>query len=206
MSLKDSVKKQNQSNWTNLPKNAKKQLNFNRNHQNSSFKTMNYIDAQYNNSKILQKKRPPHLLHDSRSSSTINFFPKGKAKNALSFYPIDVHMIPNNKTNKHMDLYQFHNKSAIDIIKIPKTNTNKNNITHKILKMNTNKNKEAKNINYVISAYNLPSKNSYFGDFMKKINHKISNNNGALSNSMTLINKNKIKMKYMKKPKKKKSV
>ena len=89
-----------------------------------------------------------------------------------------------------MDLYQFHNKSAIDIIKIPKTNTNKNNITHKILKMNTNKNKEAKNINYVISAYNLPSKNSYFGDFMKKINHKISNNNGALSNSMTLINKN----------------
>ena len=57
MSLKDSVKKQNQSNWTNLPKNAKKQLNFNRNHQNSSFKTMNYIDAQYNNSKILQKKR-----------------------------------------------------------------------------------------------------------------------------------------------------
>ena len=197
MSLKDSVKKQNQSNWTNLPKNAKKQLNFNRNHQNSSFKTMNYIDAQYNNSKILQKKRPPHLLHDSRSSSTINFFPKGKAKNALSFYPIDVHMIPNNKTNKHMDLYQFHNKSAIDIIKIPKTNTNKNNITHKILKMNTNKNKEAKNINYVISAYNLPSKNSYFGDFMKKINHKISNNNGALSNSMTLIinlgaNKNEI--------------
>ena len=190
MSLKDSTKKPNQSNWTNLPKNAKKQLNFNRNHQNSSFKTMNYIDAQYNNSKILQKKRPPHLLHDSRSSSTINFFPKGKAKNALSFYPIDVHMIPNNKTNKHMDLYQFHNKSAIDIIKIPKTNTNKNNITHKILKMNTNKNKEAKNINYVISAYNLPSKNSYFGDFMKKINHKISNNNGALSNSMTLINKN----------------
>ena len=38
MSLKDSIKKQNQNNWTNLPKNAKKQFNFNRNHQNNSFK------------------------------------------------------------------------------------------------------------------------------------------------------------------------
>ena len=190
MSLKDSTKKPNQSNWTNLPKNAKKQLNFNRNHQSSSFKTLNYIDPQYSNTKIIQKKHPPHVLHDSRSSSTINFYPKGKSKTSLAFYPIDVYKASNNRTNKHIDLYQFHNKSAIDIIKIPKTNTNKNNITHKILKMNTNKNKDTKNINYVISAYNLPSKNSYFGDFMKKLNNKPSHNNAALSNSMTLIKKN----------------
>ena len=56
-------------------------------------------------------------------------------------------MAPINKTNKHIDNYRMHNKSTIDIIKIPKTNTNKNSITHKILKMNTNKNKETKNIN-----------------------------------------------------------
>ena len=80
MSLKDSTKKPNQSNWTNLPKNAKKQLNFNRNHQSSSFKTLNYIDPQYSSTKIIQKKHPPHVLHDSRSSSTINFYPKGKSK------------------------------------------------------------------------------------------------------------------------------
>lgn len=193
MSLKDSMKKQGQNNnWTNLPKNAKKQFNFNRNNQNSSFKTINYIDAQYNNkNKILQKKRPPHLLHDSRSSSTINFFPNGKVKNSLAFYPLDIRMAPINKTNKHIDNYRLHNKSMIDIIKIPRTNTNKNTITHKILKMNTNKNKEAKNINYVISAYNLPSKKTSFGDFMKKIiNNKASNINAGFSNSMTMINKN----------------
>ena len=148
MSLKDSIKKQNQNNWTNLPKNAKKQFNFNRNHQNNSFKTMNYIDPQYNNSKILQKKRPPHLLHDSRSSSTVNFFPNGKVKNSLAFYPLDIRMAQINKTNKHIDNYRLHNKSTIDVIKIPKTNTNKNSINHKILKMNTNKNKESKNIIY----------------------------------------------------------
>ena len=191
MSLKDSIKKQNKSNWTNLPKNAKKQFNFNRNNQNGSFKTLNYLDPQYNNNKIPQKKRPPHLLHDSRASSTVNFFPNGKIKNSLAFYPLDVRMAPINKTNKHIDNYRMHNKSTIDIIKIPKTNTNKNSITHKILKMNTNKNKEAKNINYVISAYNLPSKNTSFGDFMKKIiSNKASNHNAGFSNSMTLINKN----------------
>jgi len=191
MSLKDSIKKQNQSNWTNLPKNAKKQFNFNRNNQNGSFKTLNYLDPQYNNNKIPQKKRPPHLLHDSRASSTVNFFPNGKIKNSLAFYPLDIRMAPINKTNKHIDNYRMHNKSTIDIIKIPKTNTNKNSITHKILKMNTNKNKEAKNINYVISAYNLPSKNTSFGDFMKKIiSNKASNHNAGFSNSMTLINKN----------------
>jgi hypothetical protein len=191
MSLKDSIKKQNQSNWTNLPKNAKKQFNFNRNNQNGSFKTLNYLDPQYNNNKIPQKKRPPHLLHDSRASSTVNFFPNGKIKNSLAFYPLDIRMAPINKTNKHIDNYRMHNKSTIDIIKIPKTNTNKNSITHKILKMNTNKNKEAKNINYVISAYNLPSKNTSFGDFMKKIiSNKASNANAGFSNSMTLINKN----------------
>ena len=191
MSLKDSIKKQNQSNWTNLPKNAKKQFNFNRNNQNGSFKTLNYLDPQDNNNKIPQKKRPPHLLHDSRASSTVNFFPNGKIKNSLAFYPLDVRMAPINKTNKHIDNYRMHNKSTIDIIKIPKTNTNKNSITHKILKMNTNKNKEAKNINYVISAYNLPSKNTSFGDFMKKIiSNKASNHNAGFSNSMTLINKN----------------
>ena len=190
MSLKDSTKKQNQSNWTNLPKNAKKQVNFNRIHQSSSFKTLNYIEPQYSNTKILPKKPPSHMLHDSRSSSTINFFPKGKPKTSLAFYPIEIYKASNNKTNKHRDLSQFHNKSAIDIIKIPKTNTNKSNITHKILKMNTNKNKDSKNINYIMSAYNLPSKNTYFGDFMKKINNKVQHNNGALSNSMTLINKN----------------
>ena len=191
MSLKDSIKKQNQSNWTNLPKNAKKQFNFHRNNQNGSFKTLNYLDPQYNNNKIPQKKRPPHLLHDSRASSTVNFFPNGKIKNSLAFYPLDVRMAPINKTNKHIDNYRMHNKSTIDIIKIPKTNTNKNSITHKILKMNTNKNKEAKNINYVISAYNLPSKNTSFGDFMKKIiSNKASNHNAGFSNSMTLINKN----------------
>ena len=110
MSLKDSTKKPNQSNWTNLPKNAKKQLNFNRNHQSSSFKTLNYIDPQYSNTKIIQKKHPPRVLHDSRSSSTINFYPKGKSKTSLAFYPIDVYKASNNRTNKHIDLYQFHNK------------------------------------------------------------------------------------------------
>ena len=191
MSLKESMKKQNQSNWTNLPKNAKKKFNINRNHQNSSFKTLNYIDPQHNNNKLLQKKRPPHLLHDSRASSTVNFFPNGKVKNPLAFYPLDIRMAPINKTNKHIDNYRLHNKSTIDIIRIPKTNTNKSSMAHRILKMKSNKNKEAKNINYVISAYNIPSKNSSFGDFMKKIiNNKASNVNAALSNSMTLINKN----------------
>lgn len=201
MSLKESIKKQpNQNNWTNLPKNAKKQLkqfNFNRNNPNNSYKTLNYLDVQYNNNKMLQKKRPPHLLHDSRSSSTINFFPNSKVKNSLAFYPLDIRMAQINKTHKHIDNYKLHNKSTIDIIKIPKTNTNKNSITHKILKMNSNKNKEKQNINYVISAYNLPSKNTCFGDFMKKIinnnnnnNNKNSNINIAMSNSMTLINKN----------------
>ena len=195
MSLKEIIKKPNQNNWTNLPKNAKKQLkqfNFNRNNPKGSYKTINYLDVQYNNNKMLQKKRPPHLLHDSRSSSTINFFPNSKVKNSLAFYPLDVQMAQINKTHKHIDNYRLQNKSTMDILKIPKTNTNKNSITHKILKMNSNKNKESKNINYVISAYNLPSKNTCFGDFMKKIisNNKNSNVNAALSNSMTLINKN----------------
>ena len=90
---------------------------------------MNYIDTQYNNSKKLQKKRIPHLF---------------------------ILMAQINKINKHIDNYRLQNKSAIDVIKIHQTNTNKNRINHKILKMNTNKNKESKNINYVISAYNLP--------------------------------------------------
>ena len=196
MSLKESMKKPNQNNWTNLPKNAKKQIkkfDFNRNNQNNSYKTINYLDVQYNNNKMLQKKRPPHLLHDSRSSSTMNFFPNSKVKNSLAFYPLDIKMAQINRTHKHIDNYRLHNKSTMDIIRMPKTNTNKNSITHKILKMNSNKNKETKNINYVISAYNLPSKNTCFGDFMKKIinnNNKNSNVNAALSNSMTLINKN----------------
>ena len=196
MSLKESMKKANQNNWTNLPKNAKKQIkkfDFNRNNQNNSYKTINYLDVQYNNNKMLQKKRPPHLLHDSRSSSTMNFFPNSKVKNSLAFYPLDIKMAQINRTHKHIDNYRLHNKSTMDIIRMPKTNTNKNSITHKILKMNSNKNKETKNINYVISAYNLPSKNTCFGDFMKKIinnNNKNSNVNAALSNSMTLINKN----------------
>ena len=71
-----------------------------------------------------------------------------------------------NKINKYIVNYRLHNKSIIDIIKIPKTNNNKNSINHKILKMNKNKNKESKNINYVISAYNLPYKNTFFGDFI----------------------------------------
>ncbi len=196
MSLKESMKKANQNNWTNLPKNAKKQIkkfDFNRNNQNNSYKTINYLDVQNNNNKMIQKKRPPHLLHDSRSSSTMNFFPNSKVKNSLAFYPLDIKMAQINRTHKHIDNYRLHNKSTMDIIRMPKTNTNKNSITHKILKMNSNKNKETKNINYVISAYNLPSKNTCFGDFMKKIinnNNKNSNVNAALSNSMTLINKN----------------
>ena len=196
MSLKESMKKANQNNWTNLPKNAKKQIkkfDFNRNNQNNSYKTINYLDVQNNNNKMLQKKRPPHLLHDSRSSSTMNFFPNSKVKNSLAFYPLDIKMAQINRTHKHIDNYRLHNKSTMDIIRMPKTNTNKNSITHKILKMNSNKNKETKNINYVISAYNLPSKNTCFGDFMKEIinnNNKNSNVNAALSNSMTLINKN----------------
>ena len=192
MSLKDSIKKQTQNNWTNLPKNAKKQLNFNRNHQNCASKTINYLDPQFNNNtNIIQKKRPPHLIHDSRSASTINFFPNGKSKNSLALNPLEIRMAPLIKTNKHIDYYRLHSKSAIEIIKIPKTNTNKSNITHKMLKMNTNKNKDKKNINYVISAYNLPSKNSSFGDFMKKIiSNKASNSNAAMSNSMTILNKN----------------
>ena len=88
-----------------------------------------YIYLQYNNRKILQKKRPPYLF---------------------------IRMAKINKINKYIDNYRLHNKSIIDIIKIPKTNNNKISINHKILKMNKNKNKESKNINYVISAYNLP--------------------------------------------------
>ena len=139
MSLKESMKKANQNNWTNLPKNAKKQIkkfDFNRNNQNNSYKTINYLDVQNNNNKMLQKKRPPHLLHDSRSSSTMNFFPNSKVKNSLAFYPLDIKMAQINRTHKHIDNYRLHNKSTMDIIRMPKTNTNKNSITHKILKMN----------------------------------------------------------------------
>ena len=117
MSLKDSIKKQTQNNWTNLPKNAKKQLNFNRNHQSCASKTINYLDPQLNNNSntnILQKKRPPHLLHDSRSASTINFFPNGKPKNSLALNPLEVRMAPLIKTNKHIDYYRLHNKSTIE--------------------------------------------------------------------------------------------
>ena len=53
-------------------------------------------------------------------------------------------MDPIIKKNKHIDYYRLHNKLTIEIIKIPKTNNNKSNITNKILKMNTNKNKEKK--------------------------------------------------------------
>ena len=111
MSLKDSIKKQTQNNWTNLPKNAKKQLNFNRNHQNCASKTINYLDPQFNNNtNIIQKKRPPHLIHDSRSASTINFFPNGKSKNSLALNPLEIRMAPLIKTNKHIDYYRLHSK------------------------------------------------------------------------------------------------
>ena len=76
--------------------------------------------------------------------SKINFFPKGKTKNSLALRPLELKMDPIIKKNKHIDYYRLHNKLTIEIIKIPKTNNNKSNITHKILKMNTNKNKEKK--------------------------------------------------------------
>ena len=53
-------------------------------------------------------------------------------------------MDPIIKKNKHIDYDRIQNKLTIEMIKIPKTNNNKSNITHKILKMNTNKNKEKK--------------------------------------------------------------
>ena len=49
-----------------------------------------------------------------------------------------------NKINKYIDNCLLHNKSIIDIIKIPKTNNNKNSINHKILKMNKIKIKNRK--------------------------------------------------------------
>ena len=44
MSLNDLMKKSNRVNWTNLPRNAKKQLNFKRNNQNCTSKTLNYLN------------------------------------------------------------------------------------------------------------------------------------------------------------------
>jgi len=53
------MKKANQNNWTNLPKNAKKQIkkfDFNRNNQNNSYKTINYLDCKITIIKCSKKK------------------------------------------------------------------------------------------------------------------------------------------------------
>ena len=196
MSLKDNNNnKSRQNNWIKFPKNTKKKLNFNQMHnKNNCFSTINFIDSQYNFNKRIQKKRPPNILYDNRSSSTSNFNSKNnKAINSLAFYPLNLKIPIIYKSNKNIDKKILHNKSKIDIITIPKTNLNNNE--RKInfnIKMNTNKNKENKNINYLLSACNLSAKNINSGIFKKKIKDKINNKKfNNLSNSMTFINKNK---------------
>ena len=194
MFKKDSNIKTRQNNLINIHKVKRTQLNFNKNQINNSFKTMNLVETQYN-----YNNKPPHLLHDTRSSSSINFYPSNyKVKNSLAFFPINLKVPKLNNSNKNIDnkvMNNRHNKSPIDIIKIPKTNLNsnvKNKITFNMIKMNKNKNKENKNINYIMSAFNLTSKNINSGGiFKKKIFNK--NNGGGLnnlSNSMTYINNN----------------
>ena len=162
--------------------------------KNNCFRTINFIDSQYNFNKRIQKKRPPNILYDNRSSSTSNFNSKNnKAINSLAFYPLNLKIPIIYKSNKNIDKKILHNKSKIDIITIPKTNLNNNE--RKInfnIKMNTNKNKENKNINYLLSACNLSAKNINSGIFKKKIKDKINSKKfNNLSNSMTFINKNK---------------
>ena len=93
-----------------------------------SFKTINFIESQYNFNKIIQKKNSPNLLHDIRSSSTSNFYPSNKGKKSLVYYPINLKIPMINNSNKNNDNKRIGNKSPIDIIKIPKTNLNNNNI------------------------------------------------------------------------------
>ena len=194
MSLKEKKNKSRQSNWTNLQKDGTRKLLFNKKHTNNSFKTVDFMESQYNFNKIIQKKKPPNLLHDIRSSSTSNFYPSNKVKNSLVFYPLNIKIPMINKSNKNIDKKRIGNKSPIDIIKIPKTNMNNNNkvkINYNTIKVNTNKNKDNKNINYLLSACNLSAKNINSGLFKRKIKDK-NNTSGLnnLSNSMTFINNN----------------
>lgn len=195
MSLNDNIQKK-QSNWKNdNQKVIKKKLNFNKKHH--ILNTTNLIESShYNYSKIFQRKKPPHPLGDIRSSSNINFYPNKKSnKNSLAFYPINLKIPLIMQSNKNIDNKHNHNKSPINIIKIPKTNLNNNNmkINYNMFKTNTNKNKENRNINYVLSASNLSSKDINSGLFKKKIKNKTNDrafNN--LCNSMSLITNHKI--------------
>ena len=196
MSLKEKNKSR-QSNWTNLPKENKIRLNFNKKHNNNSFYTIDYIESQYNFNKMIQKKKPPQLLREIRSSSTTsNFFQNKNMKNSLLFYPLNIKIPALNKTNKNIDK-KNNKKSPIDIIKIPKTNLNNNKqkINYGTIKINTNKNKDNNNINYLLSACNLSAKNINSGIFKRKIKEKRNNNSSTynnLSNSITYINNNKV--------------
>lgn len=199
MSLKEKNKSR-QSNWTNLPKENKIRLNFNKKHNNNSFYTIDYLESQYNFNKMIQKKKPPQLLREIRSSSTTSNFFQNKnmknSKNSLVFYPLNIKIAALNKTNKNIDK-KNNKKSPTDIIKIPKTNLNNNKqkINYGTIKINTNKNKDNTNINYLLSACNLSAKNINSGIFKRKIKEK-RNNNGStynnLSNSITYININKV--------------
>ena len=192
MSLKEKNKSR-QSNWINLPKENKIRLNFNKKHNNNSFYTIDYIESQYNFNKMIQKKKPPQLLREIRSSSTTsNFFQNKNMKNSLLFYPLNIKIPALNKTNKNIDK-KNNKKSPIDLIKIPKTNLNNNKqkINYGTIKINTNKNKDNNNINYLLSACNLSAKNINSGIFKKKIKEKRNNNSSTynnLSNSITYIN------------------
>ena len=196
MSLKEKNKSR-QSNWTNLPKENKIRINFNKKHNNNSFYTIDYLESQYNFNKMIQKKKPPKLLREIRSSSTTSNFFQNKniknSKNSLVFYPLNIKIPALNKTNKNIDK-KNNKKSPTDIIKIPKTNLNNNKqkINYGTIKINTNKNKDNNNINYLLSACNLSAKNINSGIFKRKIKEKRNNNSSTynnLSNSITYINK-----------------
>ena len=191
MELNDNIhKKQSNSSKCNQ-KVIKKRLNFNKKHH--MLNTTNLIESShYNYNKIFQKKSAPHGLHDIRSSSNINFYPNKKSiKNSLSFYPINIKIPLIMQSNKNIDNKHIHNKSPINIIKIPKTNLNNNSkIT---FKTNTIKNKDNRNINYILSSSNFSTKDVNYGLFKKKIKYKTNDrafNN--LCNSMSLISNHKI--------------
>ena len=197
MSLKLSNFKPRQNNWANLPKDLKLNSCFKSKHSNDSINSINLIESQLNYKKVFQKKRPPNLLHDIRSSSTNNFNSNNKIKNSLALFPINLKIPLFNKSNKNIDNKNMKTKSPNSIIKIPKTNLNNNQtkINFSIIKINTNKHNDNKHLNYTLNVSNVSSKNVNSGIFKKKIMDNNNNNNTSvnnLSNSITLINNHKV--------------
>ena len=191
--IKYSNLKSRQGNWTNLPKHSENHSNFNKKHSNNSVNSTIYKECQNNYNKMFEKKKPPNLLHDTRSSSTNNFYPNNKIKNSLASFPLNLKIPLLDKSNKNIDNKRIKNKSPIEIIKIPKTNLNNNHnkINFSTIKQNTNKSKDNRNINFTLNASNITSKTS--GIFKKKIMEKNSNTSiNNLSNSITFINNHKV--------------